>query len=141
MENADVRRRVRETIGGAKQRAADRRRRLDDASQAWAAALPQAIVPVVRQMAQALAAEGVRLQVSTPEERVLIAFEHRPGDHVELALEALDEDAVVMMRTNRGREGVTEERVLATGARGVESLAEERVLDALLEALTPWLAR
>jgi len=141
MENADVRRRVREAMTGAKRRSTERRQQLDEASRAWAAVLPDVIVPLARQVVQALAAEAVRLQMSTPGERVLIASEHRPEDYVELALEPAGDDAVVIMRATQGRAGLTEERVLARGAPGIESLTEEQLLDALLEGLAPWLAR
>ncbi|HXE79740.1 MAG TPA: hypothetical protein VNK41_03245 [Vicinamibacterales bacterium] len=141
MENADVRRRVRQAIAEAKRRASDRRRRLDDASRAWDAARPRMVIPLARQLAQALTAEGIRLQVSTPSDRVLIASEHRPEERVELALEAGDDDAVLIARVYRSREGVVEERALARSAGGIEELTEERLLDALLAALEPWMAR
>jgi hypothetical protein len=141
MESADVRRQVREALTAAKQRAAERRHRLDAASEAWAVVLDRIVVPVARQAVQALSAEGLRFQVSTPGDRVLVGDEHRPEDHVEIALEAADDDAVVIVRSSRRREGVTEERVLVRGAAAIESLADERLLDGLLEALGPWMAR
>jgi len=141
MENPDVRRRVREAITAARRRAAERRAKVDEAATAWAAVLPRVVVPTARQMAQALAAEQIRLQVSTPEDRVLIASEHRPEDHLEVSLEAANDDAVVLIRAVRGREAVTEERVLVRGAAAIGSLGEERVLEELLAALAPWMAR
>ena len=141
MEISDVKRQVREAMAAAKRRSAERRTRLDDATRAWAVVLERIVVPISHQVAQVLNSENIRLQVSTPGDRVLIASEARPDDYVELSLVAAGGDAAIMVRVNRTRESVTEERELVRGAAAIESLEEEQLLEALLAGLAPWLAR
>jgi len=141
MEISDVKRQVREAMAAAKRSSAERRTRLDDASRAWAVVRERIVVPMSHQVAQVLSAENIRLQVSTPGDRVLIASEARPDDYVEVSLEAAGGDAAVVVRVNRTRESVTEERELVRGAAAIDALEEERLLEALLAGLAPWLAR
>ena len=66
MEVSEVRRRVAETIDRARHAAADRRARTDEASRAYAAFLDDVAVPLMRQIANILKAEGYAFSVFTP---------------------------------------------------------------------------
>ena len=127
----------------AKRRAADRRAHVDEAAGAWGGVLETVVLPVARQVVQVLKAEGHALQIFTPGEQVRIGPESRPADFVELTLESGGGEPEIVARVSRsrGREIVTEERVLARGPQAIAALTEEQALEFVAVALVEILVR
>jgi hypothetical protein len=143
MEVSDVRRRVREILAEAKHASTERRTRRDAAAHAWSDALERIILPVSRQLVQALKAEGFPLQIFTPADSVRLASDARPQDYIELTLEPDGDEASVVARIShaRGRETVSEERVFVRGGSAIGAMTEEQVLEFLVKALAQILVR
>lgn len=136
MEVSQVRRRVHETLERARRASAERRAAVDTAARAWERIREEMAVPLSRQVAQVLKVEGYAFQVFTPADVVRLSSEKSGEDFVELALDATGRHPTVVARFSRvrGREVLSDERVLAAGA-DIEQLDEDRVLDVLLDAL------
>lgn len=142
MEPSDVRRRLRAAIDEAKRHSTERRARIDAASRAWEDALPVTVAPAFHGLSQALAAEGHRFKVSTPNESVRLSVERSAEEFIELALDTTRETPAVMLRSTRGRgrRMVSSERVAVEGA-GIAQLTQEAVVGLLLEELIPFIER
>jgi hypothetical protein len=142
MEVSDVRRRLRGAIEEAKRHAAERRARRDEASRAWAAVLPEVVVPAFHTMASALTGEGHRFKVVTPGDAVRLSLERSAEEFIELALDTTREIPAVMVRSTRGRGRrlVSSERVAREGA-AIAQLTQEDVIGVLLEELVPFIER
>jgi hypothetical protein len=142
MDISEVRRRLRRAIEEARREEAGRRARVDTAARDYEVFLPQVAVPIFRQAASALAAEGHRFTVFTPAESVRLASERSTGDYLELALDSSQDPPRVIGRSSRGRgrRMVTAERPLREGAT-VAELTDEDVLQFLLTDIVPLLQR
>src|SRR5688500_5739184 len=104
-ELTDLRRRVRQAIQDAKQKAVARRTSRDEAAQAWAAAVAAIVEPVATDVAAAMTGEGLAFRLETPRGTVRIVSERSADDYIEIVLDDSDErDAPeVIGRTVRGR--------------------------------------
>jgi hypothetical protein len=133
MEIADVKRRVVETIDRARRRAADRRARADAAAKSYEAFLTGTAVPIVRQVANVLRAEGYPFDVFTPAGGVRLASERGAGDYLELELDTTDDRPSVVGRVkrSRGRDVVESEQRIGDPL----ALGEEEVLAFVLKEL------
>ena len=142
MEPSDVRRRLRAAIDEAKRHSTERRARIDAASRAWEDALLVTVTPAFHALSQALAAEGHRFKVLTPNESVRLSVERSGEEFIELALDTTRETPAVMLRSTRGRgrRMVSSERVAVEGA-GIAQLTQEAVVGLLLEELIPFIER
>lgn len=141
MEISDIRKRVRDRIERARRGASARRARLDEAAREYEAFLDAVAVPIVRQLANVLRAEGYLFTVMTPAGSVRLTSDKSGEDYLELALDTTGEPQVVG-RTSRGRG----RRVIATERpvrpdTPVRDLTEEDVLAFLLEELEPFVER
>lgn len=143
MEASEVRRHVRDHLAEARRAAADRRSRRDEASRVWSDVLERVALPVLRQLAQVLKAEGHPVQLFTPADQVRIAVDGHPEDFVELRLDTTGDDPAVVSRLNqvRGRETLSDERVFVQGGDAIAGLTEEQVLDHVARALAGMLVR
>ena len=143
MEVSDVRRRMREILADERRAAAERRSRRDGTANAWTDALERIVLPVSHQLVQALKADGLLVQISTPADAVRISSDSRPQDYVELTLESDSDDASVVARINqtRGRDTVSDERVFVRGGAAISALTEQQVVDFLGKALAEILVR
>ena len=139
MEISAVRQRVLQTIERAKQQAAERRARNDDAARAFGPFLDSIAVPLVRQVAQALRAEGHLFNVFTPSASVRLMSERNADDFIELSLDTTSDEPQVVGRTRRGRGSRVLESEEPLGAPG--ALSEEDVLRFLLKALRGFVER
>ena len=139
MEISDIKRRVVETIERARQQAAERRARTDEATREYAAFLDQIAIPVFRQVANVLRSEGYPFTVFTPGGSVRLMSDRTAEDYIELALETGGSDAVVSGHTSRsrGRRIVEFEHEIGPPA----ALGEDDVLSFVLKALTPLVER
>jgi hypothetical protein len=139
MEISDVRRRVVEAIERARRLAVDRRARADQAARDYQAFLDRTAVPLFKQVANVLRAEGFRFSVSTPSGGVRLTSDRSADDHVELLLETAGGEPTVIgrMRHNRGRNVIDSARPIGPPA----TVSEEEVLSFVLSALEAFVER
>ena len=139
METADVKRRLLETIDRAKKRAADRRVRVDEAGKAYGAFLDRTAVPVLRQVANVLRAEGYPFNIFTPGGSVRLMSDRASDDYIELALDTSGDTPAVTGHTkrSRGRRVIESEWALGDPA----MLTEEDVLAFVAKELEPFVER
>jgi len=138
-ELSDLRRRVRQALQDAKQKAAARRAARDEASRAWDGALEQTVTPLMRDMASVLSGEGLAFRLDTPAGAARLMSERSPDDYIEVRLDDSDDrDAPeVVGRTvrARGRQSVT---VIEEPLGPPSEITPDRLLAFLLKAIAPW---
>src|SRR5437667_13418 len=103
MEISDVRKRVFETIERAKRTSAERRTRVDEAAREYQTFLDQIAVPLFRQIAGVLRAEGHLFTVFTPGGSVRLMSDRSGDDYIELALDTTGAYPQVLGLSSRGR--------------------------------------
>ena len=142
MEVSDVRRRLRGAIDQAKRRAADRRAVADEASRVWSERLPEAVVPALLAVQNALSGEGYKFTLSTPGETVRLSPDRSSAEFVEIALDTNRDLPAVLIRSTRGRGSrtIASERVIAEGPE-IAGLAQDAVVDVLIEEIVPFIER
>ena len=142
MEVSEVRRRVQAGMASARERAKRRREDAAAAEGAYDGFLSRVAVPLARQIAGSLKAEGYAFTVSTPGRGLRLALDRGQDDFVELALDSEAEPPTVTgrIRRTRGSRTLEEERPIRTGATP-DQLSEDEVLEFLVTALEPWLER
>jgi hypothetical protein len=140
MEVSAVRRRVNETIERSKRAAAERRTLVDEAARDYAPFLENVAVPLFRQVANVLKAQGYLFTVNTPGGSVRLVSDKHGEDFIELALDTAGPVPVVLGHSSRarGRRVIDSERPLGTGP--IRDMTEEQVLGFLLEELEPFLS-
>jgi hypothetical protein len=142
MEVSDVRKRVREAIERAKRAAAERRTRVDEAAGEYAAFLDRIAVPLFRQIAGVLRADGHRFTVFTPGGSVRLMSDRSGDDYIELALDTSGSHPRVVGHSSRGRGRRVIETEVPLGSGGpVRDLTEEDVLAFVLKELAPFVDR
>ena len=131
MEISVVRKRLTETIERAKKQAADRRGRSDQASRDFEVFLQKVAVPLFRQVANALKADGYAFTVFTPSGSVRLMSDRRAEDYIELTLDTADDPPRVMgqISRTRGRRVIDAEHAIGTP----DALTEDQLLDFLLK--------
>src|SRR5262245_11973420 len=120
MEVSDVKRKIVETIERAKRNAVERRVRTDEAGQAYSIFLDTIGVPLFRQVAGVLKAEGYPFTVFTPGGSVRLTSDKHGEDFIELRLDTTGDQPVVVGHTSRtrGRRVIESERPLHQGPVG-----------------------
>src|SRR5262252_8752777 len=103
MEISEVRKRIHATIDRAKQRAAERRARGDEAGRAYATFLDTVAVPMFRQVANVLRAEGYQFTVFTPSGSVRLMSDRAAEDFIELTLDTSGDQPQVIGHTSHRR--------------------------------------
>ncbi len=139
MEISLVRRRLTETIERAKKQAAERRGRTDQASREFEVFLQKIAVPLFRQVANALKADGYTFTVFTPSGSVRLMSDRAAEDFIEVTLDTSDDPPRVMGQTsrNRGRRVIDAERAIGTP----DAMTEEDLLEFLLKELEAFVER
>jgi hypothetical protein len=139
MEISDIKRQVLETIGRARRQAAERRGRADEAGRAYETFLHEKAVPVLKQVANVLRAEGFTFTVSTPAGSVRLTSDRTAEDFVELTLDTTADPPLVTGHASRawGRRVIETDRALGAP----DALTEEQVLSFVLKALEPLVER
>ena len=139
MEISLVRKRLTDTIDRAKKQAAARRERGDQAGRDFDVFLQKIAVPLMRQLASALKADGYAFTVFTPSESVRLMSDRSADDFIELSLDASAETPQVSARISRtrGRRVIDAERAVGAPA----AVSEEQLLDFLLRELEPFVER
>jgi hypothetical protein len=141
MEIADVRRRVLEAMDRAKRAAAERRARVDAAGKDYEVFLERVAVPIFRQVAQVLKAEGYAFTVFTPSGGVRLMSDRGSEDYIELALDTSGPEPQVIGHTSRARgRRVHETEQPVAGGRPAELTAED-VLGFVAKELEPFVEK
>lgn len=142
MEVSQVRRRVQAALSDARERAQRRREMVADAERTYDSFLNEVAIPLARQIANVLKAEGRAFTVSTPGRSVRLAPDRVGDDGIEITLNTEAHPPAVLgySRHTRGSRTVDEERPIKPGAFPNE-ITEEDVLEFLIRALDPWLER
>ena len=139
MEISLVRRRLTETIERAKKQAVERRGRGDQASRDFDVFLQKIAVPLCRQIANALKADGYAFTVFTPSGSVRLMSDRAAEDYIELTLDTSDDPPRVMGQVSRTRGSRVIDAERAIGA--PDTLTEEQVLEFLLKELEAFVER
>ena len=139
MEISDIKRRVVETIERARRRAGERRTRVDEATREYDAFLDRIAIPVFKQVANVLRAEGHMFTVFTPGGSVRLMSDRAAEDYVELELDTSGDEPAVSGHSSRsrGRRVVESEGPIGPPA----SLTEEDVLSFVLKSIEPFVER
>ena len=139
MEISLVRKRLTETIERAKKQAAERRGRSDQASRDFDVFLQKVAVPLFRQVANALKADGYAFTVFTPSGSVRLMSDRSAEDYVELTLDTTENPPRVAGRISRTRGGRVIDAERPVGA--PDAVTEEQLLDFLLKELEAFVER
>jgi hypothetical protein len=139
MEISVVRKRLTETIERAKRLAGERRVRTDQAAKDFEVFLQKVAVPLVRQIANALKADGYAFTVFTPSGSVRMMSDRFTDDFIEIALDAAADPPQVTAQISRarGRRVIDEQRAIGAP----DALTEEQLLDVLLKELEAFVER
>jgi hypothetical protein len=139
MEISLVRKRLTETIERARKQAATRRTRGEQAAREFDVFLQKVAVPLMRQVANALKADGYAFTVFTPSDSVRLMSDRSADDYIELALDPSGDTPQVSARISRtrGRRVIDAERAVGAPA----EVGEEQLLDFLLRELEPFVER
>jgi hypothetical protein len=137
METSDVRRRVTATIERARQSAAERRARNDEAAREYGQFLDRTAIPLFRQVADCLK-PGYAFHVFTPSGSVRLMSDARAEDDLALTLDTTGAHPLVMGEVSvaRGRRVAASERPIGPADPvPIRELTESDVLDFLLGGL------
>ncbi|MCC7416741.1 MAG: hypothetical protein IT176_06315 [Acidobacteria bacterium] len=136
-----MKKRIVGTIDAARRAAADRRIRADQAGREYEQFLEQTAVPLLRQVAGVLRAEGFAFTVFTPGGSVRLMSDRSSDDYIELLLDATHDAPRVVGRTRRarGRRVLETERSIADRTPG--ALTEEDVLEFVAAELGPYVEK
>lgn len=142
LEAGEVRKRLRQTIEAAKREAATRRAALADVQKGYDVFLEEHAVPVLRQVASALKAEGHVFQVLTPAGTARLVSDRAKDDYLEVVLDGARKTPEVVGRVSRvrGTELIADEQPIRSNAR-VSDLTDEDVLNWILRVIVPFVER
>ena len=142
LEAGEVRKRLRQTIEAAKRDAAARRAALGDVQKAYNAFLEDLAIPVLRQVASALKAEGHVFQVLTPAGTVRLQSDRERDDFLEIVLDGGRKPPTAVGRVSRvlGSQLETSEQPIRDGAK-VSDLTDDDVLNWVLRVILPFVER
>jgi hypothetical protein len=129
-------------IDASRERAARRRERMAEAQRGYDVFLTDVAIPIARQVANALKAEGYSFTVFTPGNGLRLASDRTRDDFIELELDTTGDKPQVLARVSqqRGSRTIDEEVPVKRGADPGE-ISEQDFLDFVLGALEPWLER
>jgi hypothetical protein len=139
MEISLVRRRLTETIERARKQAAERRTRVDQASRDFDVFLQKIAVPLFRQVANALKADGYAFTVFTPSGSVRLMSDRSASDYIELTLDTAGSEPRVVGQISRARGSRVIDAERAIGA--PDAVTEEQLLEFLLKELEAFVER
>jgi hypothetical protein len=139
MEISLVRKRLTDTIDRAKKQAAARRGRSEQAARDFNVFLQKIAVPLMRQLANALKADGYAFTVFTPSDSVRLMSDRSSDDFIELTLDPSGDTPQVAARISRARGSRVIDAERAVGA--PDAVSEEQLLDFLLRELEAFVER
>lgn len=125
----------------ARRLAAERRAASDRSAAAFESFLANVAVPLVRQIANILKAEGYSFTVFTPSGSVRLMSDKGSQDFIEITLETQGASPRVIARVShvRGRHIVDAERTVASG--DPAAISEQELLEFLMKELEPFVER
>ena len=137
-----MRKRVLSAIAAARERARRRRTETAEAERAYEAFLQEVAIPVTKQVASVLKAEGQTFTVFTPGGGLRLASDRIRDDYIEFALDTASDRPQVIGRISqtRGSRTLTEERPVKADT-VPDGLTEQDVLTCPMDALQPWLEK
>jgi hypothetical protein len=140
MDVAQIRKRLKAEIEQARRTAAERRDRAKTATRAYDTFLADIAVPVFRQVATVLRAEGIAFDVHTPSGGVRLAADRSRDEGITLELDVTHDPPQVTLSTMRtwGSRVLQSERAVKEKT-SIENIREEDLLERLFEELRPWL--
>ena len=141
MEISEVRQRLLQAIARARRAEVERRARIDEASRDYETFLDRVAVPLFRQLANVLKAEGHPFSLSTPGSSVRLVSDRRADDYVELSLDTTGGEPEVILGARRLRGSRIIESEHPVAAAGVRDITEDALLASVLQELEPFLAR
>jgi hypothetical protein len=141
MEISDVRKRLREAMERAKRGAAERRARTDQTARSFDVWLERVAIPLFRQIANVLKADGYQFSLSTPSGSVRLMSDRSGDDYVEVLLDSTGDRPRVVgrARRSRGRQVSESEGVVGTG--DPETITEDDLFAFLLKEIEPFVER
>ena len=140
METSVVRQRVLELLRQAKRpdadRRADRRAQTDQATQEFDAFLKRVAVPLFKQVADVLRAEGVKVDVFTPGSTVRLMGSRGNDEYLEVALDTKGAAPKLLCRASHVRAGdVTQTELVLNATADISTLTDEDLLGFLLSEI------
>jgi len=142
MEISEVKKRVLDTIERAKRTAAERRTRVDEAAREYEVFLERIAVPVFRQIANVLRAEGYLFNVFTPSGSVRLMSDRSAEDYIEVRLDTGGDAPRVLGHASRSRgRRVTESEWPLAERNAIRDLTEDDVLRFAMKELEPFVER
>jgi len=136
MDVSELRKRILRAVDDARKDAAARRTLVDESVKAYDAYLTDVVVPMLRQAATIVNANGGTFVVNTPAETARLSAPHA-DTYLEIALDRSGTEPEVVGRVSlaRGRQGVVvDERPIAAG-KPVEKLTEDDLAAYLVTAV------
>ncbi|TAK10643.1 MAG: hypothetical protein EPO35_13350 [Acidobacteria bacterium] len=138
MDVAALRKRILRELdrpGAVKPTSAERRASGDTARQQFARLLDTAIVPLLKQTADILKAEGALCRVHTPSDHAKLAFDRSAEEFIEFMLDTTVPPHVIG-RSSARRKGATlvEDRIIGVG-KEIDEITDEDVVAYLLPEL------
>jgi hypothetical protein len=139
MDVAALRKRILRELdrpGAVKATTAERRATGDTARQQFARLLDTTIVPLLKQTADILKAEGDLCRIHTPSDMAKLAFERSPEDFIEIMLDTAIPPHVIGRSSVRNKKSGTlvEDRIIGVG-KEVDEITDEDVVGYLLPEL------
>jgi hypothetical protein len=140
MDVAMIRKRLKSEIDQARRTAAERRERAKHATRAYDQFLDEVAIPVFRQLATVLRAEGIPFEVQTPSGGVRLVSDRNRDDGIGLELDATEDPPQLMITSTRawGSRVVQSERAVKERA-AIDRISEDELLDRVFEEIRPWL--
>lgn len=137
---AQLRKRLKNEIEQARRGAAERRERARAARRDYDSFVETTAVPLFRQVANVLKAEGMTWEVQTPSEGVRLVADRHRDDVIALELDDSQDPPQPMLTVVRrwGSRSLRHERPVKERT-AIDQLTEEHLLDRLFEELRPWL--
>jgi len=143
MDTGELRRQILHALDAARRDSVERRRTVDDATQAYQKFLSDVAAPLVKQAAGVLCAEKQRFVADTPAGSVRLSAEGAPHTFLEFQLDTTGARPHVIGRVSitRRREGVVVEERPIVPNKAVADLVEDDVARFLVSEIPKLLAR
>ena len=140
MDVANIRKRLKSEIDQARRGAAERRERAKTATRAYEEFLNDTAVPVFRQIATVLRAEGIPFEVQTPAGGVRLVSDRSRDDQISLELDTTQDPPQLTLTAWRSWGGRVLQTERAVKERTpVERITEDDLFERLVDELRPWL--
>ncbi len=144
METSDVRKRVRDLLEWSKKpaddRRANRRHRMDAAASEYEQFLRRVAVPLFKQVADALNAEGYRFTVFTPGGSVRLVPDRDGDTYIEVVLDTKGSSPKLLGRALRAHGGnVTETELVLNATADIGAITDDDLLGFVLSELEGFL--